>query len=81
MRRHSFWLLVFLMCGSAACDGAGGSSEPADVQPADAAVSNVVDGACMPEEMPHELSCYDGLDNDCDNLTDMDDFDCSGPQY
>jgi FtsP/CotA-like multicopper oxidase with cupredoxin domain len=34
--------------------------------------------ACTPTETP-ELTCNDGIDNDCDGLTDGDDPDCQGP--
>lgn len=33
--------------------------------------------ACVPDETP-EVSCTDGVDNDCDNLVDCADSDCSG---
>ncbi|MGB5571947.1 MAG: hypothetical protein WBO69_01070, partial [Thermoanaerobaculia bacterium] len=32
--------------------------------------------ACVPDETP-EISCTDGVDNDCDNLVDCSDSDCS----
>ena len=32
---------------------------------------------CVPDEIP-EMTCDDGVDNDCDNFVDCDDSDCSG---
>jgi len=34
------------------------------------------DGGCIPTELPSELSCFDGLDNDCDGYPDALDTDC-----
>ncbi|NNE06221.1 MAG: hypothetical protein HKO64_12585 [Xanthomonadales bacterium] len=36
------------------------------------------DPICTPTENP-EVSCIDGIDNDCDGLVDTDDPDCQGP--
>jgi hypothetical protein len=41
---------------------------------ADAAINTLVTG-CTPNEKPG-LNCSDGVDNDCDSLTDSDDLDC-----
>jgi len=37
----------------------------------------VTAGACTPTENP-EISCSDGVDNDCDGLFDLGDLDCQG---
>ena len=55
-------------CGDGLCEGAETESScPADCAPPPA--------ACQPTE-PAEVSCFDGLDNDCDGLTDGNDPDC-----
>jgi hypothetical protein len=45
----------------------------------DGAVADV--RVCYPNQEGRETSCGDGLDNDCDGLTDADDPDCQGGQY
>ena len=41
------------------------------------ALPSTCGGTCSPTESP-EQSCSDGLDNDCDGLTDSNDSDCGG---
>jgi FtsP/CotA-like multicopper oxidase with cupredoxin domain len=58
----------------------GGSQPPSFPDPANQqALYLCGDGppVCNPTEEPSELTCGDGLDNDCDGLTDLDDPDCS----
>jgi spore coat protein A len=54
-------------CGDALCEGAETvASCTVDCDP----------NACSPTEPGSELTCDDGLDNDCDGLTDTNDPDC-----
>ena len=61
------------VCGTSnntnACDGGNGTC--------DGQGNCVPNGGCTPTEEPSELSCDDGVDNDCDELFDCDDADCS----
>ncbi|NNE18154.1 MAG: hypothetical protein HKN10_06730 [Myxococcales bacterium] len=60
------------VCGTSnntnACDGGNGTC--------DGQGNCVPNGGCTPTE-PSEVSCDDGVDNDCDELVDCDDADCS----
>ncbi|MBT8422409.1 MAG: multicopper oxidase family protein, partial [Gammaproteobacteria bacterium] len=54
-------------CGDRLCEG----QETATSCPQDCSVP-----ACEPTELTDELSCSDGLDNDCDGTVDANDSDC-----
>jgi hypothetical protein len=60
---------VLACCGDALCEGQETLDGVCDVDCAPGG------GACTPTE-PTEVSCDDGLDNDCDGLTDNADPDC-----
>lgn len=57
-------------CGDLLCEGA----ETAASCPQDCTVP-----LCEPTELTDELSCDDGLDNDCDGFVDAADSDCAEP--
>jgi hypothetical protein len=62
---------VLACCGDALCEGQETLDGVCDVDCAPGG------GACTPTE-PTEVSCFDGLDNDCNNDTDCGDASCDG---
>jgi spore coat protein A len=57
-------------CGDRLCEGAESAASCAQ---------DCTTPACEPSEISDEASCGDGLDNDCDGATDVQDADCALP--
>jgi hypothetical protein len=64
---------VLACCGDALCEGQE-TLDGADACDVDCTPGG---GACTPTETP-EISCFDGLDNDCNNDIDCTDVNCDG---